>query len=339
MKSLTQKINHDLVRVYEQRRNQAFQARDERVSRLYADFPGLESLDRRLRTAGLDQLLAVLEQEGGQSGQEAESYALVEEERLSFLKDQGIDDGYDQPVFVCRACQDTGRVDGDWCRCRRQIIQEILPAYFPDLTDESHVFANFNLNLFSNRKLKCGDVQVSARERMADYLQMAQLYTGHFDRLRDRNLFFSGGPGTGKTFLMQCMGHRLMEEGKSVVYITAPNLFDLVTRHKRQKTSFRPDPDLLEEASMLFHALQTWDLLLIDDLGTEPATPDTYAQLILLLDARQHRKLATIIASNIEVADFSRLYDGRIASRLNGNFLKYAFIGDDLRLRQKHREP
>ncbi len=174
---------------------------------------------------------------------------------------------------------------------------------------------------------------------MAKHQKMAQLYTGHFDRLRERNLFFSGAPGTGKTFLMQCMGHRLMEEGRSVVYITAPNLFDLITRHKRQKASFRPDPDLLEELSMLFHALQTWDLLLIDDLGTEPATPDTYAQLILLLDARQHRKLATIIASNIEVADFSRLYDGRIASRLNGNFLKYAFIGDDLRLRQKNEMP
>ena len=86
---------------------------------------------------------------------------------------------------------------------------------------------------------------------------------------------------------------------------------------------------------MLFQALHHWDLLLIDDLGTEPATPETYAQLILLLDARQSRKLATIIASNIEAGDFSRIYDGRIASRLHGNFLKYEFLGDDLRLRKK----
>ena len=131
MKSLTQKINHDLVRIYEQRRNEAFHARDERLSRLYTQFPDLESLDRKLRMAGLDQLLAVFEQEPGQAAQEAASFARIEEERLSFLKRHGIDDGYDQPVYVCRACRDTGRVDGDWCRCRRQIIQEILPAYFP----------------------------------------------------------------------------------------------------------------------------------------------------------------------------------------------------------------
>lgn len=339
MKSLTQKMNDDLARIYEQRRNEVFYARDQRVSRLYEQFPGLEALDRRLRTAGLNQLLAVLEQEAGQAGGDAEDFACVEVERLSFLKRHGIVDGYDQPVYTCRACKDTGRIDGDWCRCRRQVIQDILPAYFPDIMNEGHTFSTFNLNLFSKKKLKCGEAEVSPRERMAAYLQMAQLYTGHFDRVRDRNLFFSGAPGTGKTFLMQCIGHRLMEEGKSVVYITAPNLFDLVTRHKRQKASYRPDPDLLEEASMLFKALQTWELLLIDDLGTEPATPDTYAQLILLLDARQHRKLATIIASNIEVADFSRLYDSRIASRLNGNFLKYAFIGDDVRQRQKDEIP
>ncbi|HPX93207.1 MAG TPA: ATP-binding protein [Bacillota bacterium] len=339
MKSLTQRINDDVIRIYERRRNEAFKVRDERVEQLYARFPRLEELDRQLREAGLNQLLAVVGQERGPAGSGAEAFALLEKERLSFLKRHSIADGYDQPAYVCRACNDTGRADGDWCRCRRQIIQEILPAYFPDVMDESHTFASFNLNLFSNEKLKCGDTRVSAREQMADYLQMAQLYTGHFNRLRDRNLFFSGAPGTGKTFLMQCIGHRLMDEGKSVVYMTAPNLFDLITRHKRQKASYRPDPELLEETSLLFKALQTWELLLIDDLGTEPVTPDTYAQLILLLDARQHRKLATIIASNIEVADFSRLYDRRIASRLNGNFLKYAFIGDDLRLRKKHQIP
>ena len=331
MKSLTQKINDDLVRIYEQRRNDAFRLRDERIGRLYRQYPYLETLDRQLKLAGLNQLLAVLEQEEEQ----VPDYGDAENERLAFLKRQGIKDGYDQPSYVCRACGDTGRIDGGWCRCRTQIIQGILPAYFPDVMADDHTFADFNLNLFDSRQIKCGESQVSAREMMADYLQMAQLYTSHFDRVRDRNLFFSGAPGTGKTFLMQCIGHRLMEEGYPVVYMSAPNLFDLITRHKRQKASFRPDPDLLEEASMLFNALQTWDLLLIDDLGTEPATPDTYAQLILLLDARQSRNLATIIASNIEVSDFSKLYDSRIASRLNGNFLKYAFLGDDLRLRKK----
>ncbi|MFA5585936.1 MAG: ATP-binding protein [Saccharofermentanales bacterium] len=330
MKSLTQKINGDIVRIYEGRRNEAFRIRDLRVQELYRQFPGLEALDRRLRLAGLSLLQGKVE---GETPEPFESFEAVEAERRAYLRAQGIEDGYDQPAYHCPSCGDTGRLGGSWCPCRRQIIRQLLPVYFPDALAGDHLFSNFNLNLFSSEPT--GKAGPSPRDLMADYLQMAQLYTGHFDRLRDRNLFFSGAPGTGKTFLMQCMGHRLMDDGYPVVYITAPNLFDLMTRHKRQQAAFRPDPDMLEEASMLFQALHHWDLLLIDDLGTEPATPETYAQLILLLDARQSRKLATIIASNIEAGDFSRIYDGRIASRLHGNFLKYEFLGDDLRLRKK----
>lgn len=331
MKSLTQKLNDEVARQYARRRNDAYQRRDERVERLYRLFPELETLDRKLRVAGLDRLQATLDGGRGQDG----AFDRVERDRRTFLIRQGIEDGYDLPDYACRACGDTGRLGEGWCPCRRQVIQELLPAYFPDVMDRTCQFAHFNLNLFSDRPQE-GDSEVSARSRMADHLQMAQFYTGHFERLQDRNLFFSGGPGTGKTFLMQCIGHRLMDEGHSVAYLTAPNLFELMTRYKRQKSAFRPDPDLLEESGMLFSALATWDLLLIDDLGTEPATSETYAQLILLLDGRQSRKLATIIASNIEVPDFSRLYDGRVASRLNGNFLKYEFIGDDVRLRRKN---
>ena len=111
MKSLTQKINDDLVRIYEQRRNDAFRLRDERVSHLYRQYPYLESLDRLLKHAGLNQLLAVPEQEEKQ----VPDYSDAENERLAFLERQGIEDGYDRPSYVCRACGDTGRIDGDWC--------------------------------------------------------------------------------------------------------------------------------------------------------------------------------------------------------------------------------
>ena len=73
----------------------------------------------------------------------------------------------------------------------------------------------------------------------------------------------------------------------------------------------------------------------MDDLGTELTSPETIAQLITLLDARQSRGLATIIASNEEHHKFStRRYDNRIASRLQGHFLIYPFMGKDLRLQR-----
>lgn len=333
MRSLTQKINDHVVRIYERRRHRAYVLRDQAVRSLYRQYPELEALDKALVTAGFARLQARLEPED--SSPDPGAFSEIERERAEFLKEKGIEEGYDQPRYACRACQDTGRIAGEWCLCRRQIIQKILPAYLPDRMSDQAVFANFNLNLFDNTPSGAKDGR-TAREAMAQNLHMAQLYTSHFDRVRDRNLFFSGPPGTGKTFLMQCLGHKLMDEDRPVIYITAPNLFDLITRYKRQQASFRPDPDLLEEAEMLYKALHSWDLLLLDDLGTEPATQDTYAQFIMLLDSRQNRGLATVIASNLSTADFPKQYDRRVASRLRGNFLIYEFPGRDLRLREKH---
>ncbi len=333
MRSLTQKINDHVIRIYEGRRYRAHALRDQEVQSLYRQHPELESLDKELVTAGFGRLQARLDPEG--SLMEPDSFSEIENKRAVYLEDHGIEEGYDLPRYTCRSCQDTGRIDGEWCLCRRQIVQKILPAYLPDRMSEQAVFANFNLNLFDNKSSGAKDGR-TVREVMADNLQMAQLYTGHFDRVRDRNLFFSGAPGTGKTFLMQCLGHKLLDEDRPVIYITAPNLFDLITRYKRQQASFRPDPDLLEEAGMLYRALHSWDLLLLDDLGTEPATQDTYAQFIMLLDTRQNRGLATVIASNLSTPDFSKQYDSRVASRLRGNFLIYEFPGQDLRLREKH---
>jgi hypothetical protein len=55
-----------------------------------------------------------------------------------------------------------------------------------------------------------------------------------------------------------------------------------------------------------------------------------------VLDTRQNKHLATIIASNLTVRDLSRKYDQRIASRIAGNYLTCNFPPDDIRLRIKN---
>lgn len=323
MNNLTQKINLEVARIYAGRRHRAYSLRDQRLADLYGRYPQLEALDRAIQDAGFQRLEAALTGHG--EGEAEAALEAIQMQRMDFLRARGLTEGYSQPHYSCRACQDTGRLEGQWCPCRKQIVQTILPDYLPDRMAADASFDRFNLNLF-----EAGD-----REVMADYLQMAQIYSQHFDRVKDRNLFFTGRPGTGKTFLMQCIGQRLMDQGKSVIYVTAPNLFDMIMRYKRQQLSFRPDPALLEEAEMLYQALRTWDLLLLDDLGTEQTSPETMAQLITLLDARRSRGLATIIASNEEHHKFSaHRYDNRIASRLRGYFLIYPFMGKDLRLQR-----
>ncbi len=381
MISLSGKLNRDLERLYDRRRQEAYQRRDERLRALYDTYPELRKYDLDIRRLGFERLLTdcrAFEEKMAPQSDKADSLppdpddenekinsrksdpsartvsqhnesGMTEARRKTeqsfqnalarrdaFLRRHCIDDHYQEPDYVCAVCEDTGRVGSRWCACRNVAVQSFMPHYFPDPMNDDALFSNFNLNLFdSNIKSDKKNIGVSPREIMAGYVKMATTYVSNFDRLKDKNLFFSGAPGTGKTFLMQCIGHRLMEEGRAVIYVSSPTLFDMMARYKRQQLSFRADPEQLEEATMLYEALLSWDLLLIDDLGTEPLTQESFAQLLTVLDTRQNKRLATIIASNLTVRDLSKKYDQRIASRISGDYLTCNFPSGDIRLRKK----
>ena len=196
MKSLTQKINGDIVRIYEGRRNEAFRIRDLRLQELYRQFPGLEALDRRLRLAGLSLLQGKVE---GETHVPFESFEAVEAERRAYLRAQGIEDGYDQPAYHCPSCGDTGRLGGSWCPCRRQIIRQLLPVYF--LTHWRRPFPNSN-STFSAAS-RAGRPPFTAR---SDGRLPADWPSSTPATLTACGTAISSfRAGTGKTFLMQCM--------------------------------------------------------------------------------------------------------------------------------------
>ena len=69
------------------------------------------------------------------------------------------------------------------------------------------------------------------------------------------NVLALGMPGTGKTHAMCVIGHRLVESGRSVLFIP-PNAWYRMLAAKR---------DL--ELPRLLRKLDNFDLLIIDDLG------------------------------------------------------------------------
>ena len=76
------------------------------------------------------------------------------------------------------------------------------------------------------------------------------------------------------------------------------------------KASFAPDsPDTYEER---FELLRTVDLLILDDLGTECATPWAREKLYQLVNHRYVRRLPLVVTSNVA----PEALDGRIHSRL-----------------------
>ena len=88
--------------------------------------------------------------------------------------------------------------------------------------------------------------------------QLVRLAEGDFVE-RGVNVLAFGMPGTGKTHAMCAIGHRLVQAGRSVLFIPAYRLVQDMLAAKR-------DLDL----PRMLRKLDNYDLLVIDDLGYLP---------------------------------------------------------------------
>lgn len=324
-------IARAVAREYDRRRQQADADRVHRRTEIYQAYPDLAALDRQLAAAGADLLLELIEP-GRPQQAEARRQALLAR-RSAYLSQQGIDPDFDQVRPNCQICQDTGMAEGQFCSCRRQILVPLLLGQANLQNLAGLTFAQFDATLFSEQRDAARyRTERSPREQILALRQVCEHYTQQFDAQKQRNLLFVGPPGTGKTYLMACVANALLEQGRSVLYTTAPDLFEIMSNYRTMLASFHPDEIRYEQAvamhDLVFHA----DLLLVDDLGTEPAAASRYADLLGIIDRRTGLGLHTMISSNADPAALRDTYDERLLSRLMGSFAIYRFFGADVRL-------
>jgi DNA replication protein DnaC len=84
-------------------------------------------------------------------------------------------------------------------------------------------------------------------------------------------------------------------------------------------------------------AVETADLLLLDDLAAERVTDWTGEVLYRLIDARWAHMRPTIITTNATGATVRERLGDRVASRLNGMGVIVSMTGEDRRVAGKHR--
>lgn len=78
------------------------------------------------------------------------------------------------------------------------------------------------------------------------------------------------------------------------------------------------------------------DVLIIDDLGTEPIYQNISLEYMQnIIDVRIMKNKLTIISTNLKTEEFMERYGDRLASRLvmSGNALKFDLNNSDLRRR------
>lgn len=138
--------------------------------------------------------------------------------------------------------------------------------------------------------------------------------------------------GTGKTYLMQCIGNALTLRKIPALYVREEKLFQDI------KDTYDRNSD--ESEAEVLNRYYNVPILLIDDLFTAQYKDWAEGKLFSILDNRLHNKKITIITSNFALDRISQrlpMNGGKIASRILGESQLIEMIGPDRRMTKARR--
>ena len=312
----------------DQRRRAKIAQTEQRRQRVYASQPRLAQIDRELRATMTGVFTAALrtgEDPGPALAQMRSRNLELQLERRAILGAMGMgpEDLDDSPV--CAECGDTGWKGTAMCSCLHQLCAQEQIRALSDLLDlGNHTFDSFRPDYYS--PIPDPESGRSPRQAMEFVYDVCVNYAHKFDTFYFKNLFLSGAPGLGKTFLSACIARTVSEQGRSVVYTSAGDAF---ARFEEQK--FTRDPDARDETRRYLNC----DLLILDDLGCELTTQFVQSALYTIVNTRLTAGLHTVISSNLSMDEIAQRYSPQIASRLAGEYHVLHFVGQDIRQLKK----
>lgn len=312
-------------------RERLAQAREDRESenrqhlaQAYEKCPRIRQIDLQLRRTMAQAAQAAFRKgSDGRAEMDAirqENLALQQERAR--LVGQYFEEGYLDDSPICTVCGGSGYVGSNMCECLRELCRQEQKKELTFLSAGKDRFEQFSLDYYPDRLDPV--MKVNVRALMERNLQMCRRYAATFSE-KSPNLLFSGDTGLGKTFLSACIARVVADRGYSVVYESASHLFG-----KLERAKFYND----EQARKDSQRYTDCDLLIVDDLGTEMPSQFTTSALYTLINDRILYGRPMILSTNLNTEDFSRRYSSQVASRLNGNFQRVPFLGEDIRAKK-----
>lgn len=291
---MKQEVVRDALNIIQQRRRDALRNFDESLSHL-KDNETYEELKKQHTKLVIEN--ARKEAYGEKTDKETEKQL---EKQISELEN------HQKPKFHCEKCEDLGIKNGEWCDCLKHEISNLL------LKNSGFE----NLECFDDSIKTCGDLEPV-------YKLMKKWCLSDFKK----NLVYVAGPtGVGKTHLIRCMAHEMIERNKIVKIVTAFKMNMDFGEHRKTK-----DEELLKK-------YLDCEILFIDDLGTEPLINNvTVDYFYLIINERKMRHLPTVITSNLDMEDLKNRYEERIFSRIADRETSITIYleGEDKRINKK----
>ena len=244
----------------------------------------------------------------------------------SLLAQNGFAQDYLEPVYRCKKCRDTGYVGEpvrDMCDCLRSAFYARLYQRVGLGEKAEQTFERFDLSVFPDKPVE--GKPFTQRQEMDMICRQCREWADRYPAADTSDMLLLGQSGLGKTYLMHAMAKRLLDRGLNVLMMSAYRFLDVA-----RKAYFSGQSNELD-------SLMASDVLLLDDLGSEPLMENiTIVQLFNLINERQVNGRGTVISTNLTVKELRERYTERIASRLLDprQCTLVQFSGDDVRRRR-----
>lgn len=147
-----------------------------------------------------------------------------------------------------------------------------------------------------------------------------------------QNVLITGATGLGKTFLACAIGHRLCQDGHTVIFKRATRLFDELVASRGDGTY----PARIRK-------LMATDVLILDDFALEPMNADARHDLLEIMEDRYAIK-STVITSQFEpdhwhTAVGAPTHADSILDRLVHNAMRIPLQGESIRKTRGKNNP
>lgn len=270
-----------------------------------------ETIDKQIRALIIEK--AKLEFEGKESDKVNEDIRLAKEKRADILKQLGMTLQDIRPNYSCKICNDTGFVNNSRCSCFQTKLTHALFKNSNMGANMTHKFGDFKPDLYDTPEM--GEKMLKLGRKIVD----------------DNGIFsvpiimIMGEVGAGKSFFLECVANELLARNVAVCFMPA---FELSQNLLEWHLGTFDTKNLMQQIFI------DCDVLVIDDLGTEPIYQNISLEYMQnIIDVRIMKNKLTIISTNLRTEEFMGRYGDRLASRIvmSGNAMKVNLENSDLR--------
>ena len=293
-----------------------------RRRKIRTEEPEIDALVRERESLVFDTMRQILKGESATPDNLPERMENLNGRIRNKLQEKGYPADYLAPIYRCPLCRDSGRTGEtikEPCACLKKAYQRKLRDKIGLNSEKKETFETFNAGLFSKETIP--GMSYSQRSLMEMVRDDCRDWAESYPDSRYRDILLTGKSGLGKTFLLHAMADRLIERDQNVLIISAYRMIEIL-----RQNYFGNEEGTTE--------MQDADILMIDDLGSEPLMQNvTVEQLFNLLNERRNRGLSTVISTNLDMSRFRERYTERIASRLSDpqRCMLITLVGEDLR--------